>query len=302
MLRSKRALGRASGELTPNPLGALCARTEVPMAAAARQPGSYAGKHFATVLVSSLLLHGVLLLGLHGQAHAVLPRPQPVRVTVLAAQAQVAEPRPEPVQPSAEPTAPTPAAPTASTRKARQQPKEAPQREAPTAVARPSEAQPASEPLDFTGVTLTSPGAGSWASVTGNGAASSGPLAAPPRGLRAGAGRGLAGTGELEGAARVVGLASLSRPPRAPSLDGALRDNYPRSARDQGLPGRALIRVRILADGRVAHSQVLSASAAEFGRACQRTLAGSRWSAPLDAQGQPVGTDVSYSCQFEVSR
>jgi TonB family protein len=85
-------------------------------------------------------------------------------------------------------------------------------------------------------------------------------------------------------------------------LDDALRANYPALARAQGLPGHAVVRARILADGRVSDTRVLLASAPEFGRACQRTVTGSRWSAPLDKSGQPVTTEVSYQCQFEVSQ
>jgi TonB family protein len=156
--------------------------------------------------------------------------------------------------------------------------------------------------VDFTGVTLTGTGGG-FATVTGNGQASSGPLGAPPRGTHTGSGQGNAqpSDGEAEHGPKVVGLASLSRPPRAPSLDQELLQNYPKKARDQGQPGRAVVRARILPDGRVDRLTVLLASAPEFGTACQRTLHGSRWSAPLDESGRPVATDVSYTCQFEVS-
>ena len=55
-------------------------------------------------------------------------------------------------------------------------------------------------------------------------------------------------------------------------------------------------------DGRVGQTRVLSATLPEFGYACQRTVAGSRFGAPLDKKGQPVATDVSYTCEFEVTR
>ncbi|HEX6243725.1 MAG TPA: TonB family protein, partial [Polyangiales bacterium] len=77
---------------------------------------------------------------------------------------------------------------------------------------------------------------------------------------------------------------------------------YPRRAQEAGHAGQAVVRARILSDGRVERTLVLTASAPEFGRACQATLEGSRWSAPLDAKGSPVATDISYTCRFEVNR
>ena len=45
---------------------------------------------------------------------------------------------------------------------------------------------------------------------------------------------------------------------------------------------------------------VVSQSAAGFGDACRATLRESKWSAPLDNDGQPVATFISYTCRFEV--
>jgi TonB family protein len=278
--------------------------TELPMppVPALRVVETSTRSHFATVLACSLVLHGLLYFGLHGSERAPLPRrAEPVRVTVQAAPLK----RVEPVE-----TAPTPAEPAL--------PREAPvvarakrkeqTRQPEPVVSKPLETAPApaSEPVDFTGVTLTSTSGGAgWASVTGNGQAGTGPLSAPPRGTRAGSGHGSTSAQGLGGEGSgppVVSLASLSRPPRAPRLDDALLHNYPKPAREQGQPGHAVVRARIMPDGRVDKMQVLVASAPEFGRACQRTLSGSRWSAPLDERGKPVATDVSYTCQFEVTR
>jgi hypothetical protein len=38
-----------------------------------------------------------------------------------------------------------------------------------------------------------------------------------------------------------------------------------------------------------------------FGAACQKMLRQRRWQAPLDRRGQPVATEVRYSCEFEVA-
>ncbi len=153
-------------------------------------------------------------------------------------------------------------------------------------------------PVDFSGVTLSNEGA-SWSSPTGNGAPMTAPItagepAASPGPVR----RAPSGTS----AERVVAVGDLSRPPKAPDLDGALAANYPSEARRAGTTGKAVVRARILADGRVGTIRVVSESAPGFGAACKRTLAGSRWQAPLDARSEPVITDVSYACTFAVAR
>jgi TonB family protein len=251
---------------------------------------------FCTLLVASLMAHGGLLYGLHQSAHAAVPQPLPkARVTLKMAAIK------PPAPPLAAESEGLPAAPIA-TRHAKERKAEK-HADAPKKTSRPVEAAAETAAADFTGLTLTNPNGG-FASVTGNGEPMQGPLGAPARGTRTGTGTGSgwgAGSAESERGA-VIGLASLSRLPKAPALDDALRANYPAQARAQGTPGHALVRARILADGRVGDTRVLLASAPEFGRACQRTLSGSRWSAPLDKGGQPVSTEVSYQCQFEVSQ
>ena len=97
-------------------------------------------------------------------------------------------------------------------------------------------------------------------------------------------------------------MGNLSRPPKAPDLDGALAANYPSEARRAGTTGTAVARVRIFADGSVGAIRIVSATTPEFGTACKRTLTGSHWQAPLDARSEPVITDVSYTCTFAVAR
>jgi len=254
---------------------------------------------FSAVVILSLSLHAALLSGVIGHAHAaVKPRP-PMRVSIKMAPMVQKPVEPEPATPAKEYA---PAVRSAQRRKAADKVADA---AAPAPVSRPIEpsAEPP-EPVDFTGLTLTSPdGAASWASVTGNGQAMEGALSAPPRGLQGGSGKGGDAQGEGAGNALVVvGASSLSRAPTAPRLDEELVRNYPRSLREQGTPGRAVLRIRIMPDGRVGQTRVLSATLPEFGHACQRTVAGSRFGAPLDKRGQPVATDVSYTCEFEVTR
>ena len=97
-------------------------------------------------------------------------------------------------------------------------------------------------------------------------------------------------------------LSDLSRKPRAPSLDAALRRNYPPELRRRGTEGQAEVRVVIDRFGRVGEIAVVSESAAGFAEACRKTLAGSRWSEPLDRDGQPVSTRLTYRCRFQIER
>ncbi len=100
----------------------------------------------------------------------------------------------------------------------------------------------------------------------------------------------------------VVAVADLARRPSPPSLDGLLYANYPLEARHRGEAGKAVVIARIEADGVVRSARVASATAPEFGVACQRTVVGSRWDPPRDRGGRSVATEVSYTCRFEVQR
>jgi len=158
---------------------------------------------------------------------------------------------------------------------------------------------PAAEPApaDFSGLTLTNDGAGAaWATATGNGQSLKGPLG------RAGArrpGRGGPAGDSGDGPA-IVGLGDLSRLPEAPDLREKLARAYPAEARLRGLEGKAVVRARIMPDGRVRELALLSESAAGFGAACEETLRGSGWSPPLDRQGAQVSTFINYTCRFNV--
>jgi len=102
-------------------------------------------------------------------------------------------------------------------------------------------------------------------------------------------------------APRVVEAASLARRPRAPSgLDLALERNYPLEARRSGISGTAVLRVKILPSGSVGDIRVVSESHGGFGQACERTVRGSSWEPPIDKDGTPVATEITYTCRFEV--
>ena len=115
-----------------------------------------------------------------------------------------------------------------------------------------------------------------------------------PRPEPLGAGRGTAPT--------LAKLSDLSRKPRAPALDEALRKNYPAELRRRGTEGQAEVRVVIDPRGHVGEIATVSESAAGFADACKRTLLGSRWSEPLDRDGQPVSTRLTYRCRFQIER
>jgi TonB family protein len=169
----------------------------------------------------------------------------------------------------------------------------------PRAAAQPQVAPPVAEtPVDFSGTTMTNDGAG-WASATGNGAAMNGPVGRP--GARV-TGRHVEGIAPppRPTATPVVAVADLSRLPEAPRLEEALERNYPSEARQSGQAGKAVVRARITPEGNVRDLLVVSESATGFGRACRDTLAGSRWTAPLDREGQAVATVINYTCRFEV--
>jgi protein TonB len=164
--------------------------------------------------------------------------------------------------------------------------------------------QPASEaPVDLTGVTLTG-GDSTWSSAVGSGGALTGP--APRVGSLTGRDRNgsTAGVVGAKGNKPVlVAEASLSRPPVPPDgMNGLLEQNFPPRARAQGVSGSALLRVTILADGRVGDMRVMRETGDYgFGSACQKMLRLRRWQPPLDRRGQPVATEVRYSCEFEVA-
>jgi len=218
---------------------------------------------------------------------------------------EIVEPEPPPAapepEPEPEPEPPKPAAPEPA------RPKLAPKLAAAPKAAAPeptNEPPPAAEaPVDLTGVTLTGDSA-SWSSVVGTGAPMTGP--APRIGRvtgndRAGASDGVVGgkgTGPV-----IVPEGSLSRSPGQPEGMGAmLEQHYPPRAKAQGISGSALVRVRILADGRVSDIKLVRETGDHgFGAACMKVLRLKRWQPPLDKRGQPVATEIKFSCDFEVS-
>jgi hypothetical protein len=131
----------------------------------------------------------------------------------------------------------------------------------------------------------------------GNGASMHGPIGT--LGVTA-TGRAQTGPPPAERPDPVVALGSLSRAPAPPDLAGMLERHYPEGARRQGLSGQAILKARIMPDGRPRDLVLLSQSTGGFGDACRATLRDSIWTAPLDREGRAVATLVTYTCRFEV--
>ncbi len=198
---------------------------------------------------------------------------------------EVTEPPPPPppreVAPDPAPALPQ-AAPLASPRA------HAPSRAAATPL--PEAAPTTSDaPLDFTGTALTNDGPGMAVPIGGGGgrAAPAPPPAVAPRVVAA-------------PAPVLVPVAALGRRPRAPGLDAELERQYPVEARRAGIAGSAVLRVRILPDGRIGRVEVVTESWTGFGAACDRTVRAARWEPPLDHDGTAVTTEITYTCRFEV--
>jgi TonB family protein len=247
--------------------------------------GGAGWRGLALLVLISVTAHAALFggLGRTGQHGDAKPRKRPpTEVTVTV--------KPAPAPPEAKP------APKAvAHRVAVRAPAAPPPREAPPAP--PPEAE---TPADFSGTTLTNDGPGpGWASAVGNGAAMHGPIGRPGAKVTNGTQDGASAPSPVN-AAPVVALASLSRPPAPPDLNDALERHYPETARKQGTPGQAVLKARITALGQVRDMVVVSQSAPGFGDACRATLRESKWRPPLDKDGQPVATFVSYTCRFEV--
>jgi len=193
-------------------------------------------------------------------------------------------------QPAAE--APPPSKPTAQ-KKAAPAPNEA--------VPTSAETNPppeAAEPL--AGETLVNPNASAgFATVTGDGSGFRGvlgPIAAVPPARPAPAVVAV----RVNAPPAVVAVKDLAERPVPPSLDAALRRNYPTSLKHKGMGGTARVRARIDADGVLRRATVLDESKPGFGDACRRTVTGSRWTPPRDQQGRRVATEIRYTCRFVV--
>jgi periplasmic protein TonB len=243
-------------------------------------------------LFASSLAHGALAWQL---AHAPRRLPPPARRDTfdlrLVSLPPVPQPAPEPPVAAPKPPPPLPAP----------KPKPRPNPEVPAAPPpAPVVPEPRSAAETFTAppaLIAEGPGPGAAGIVQLDGAA----IGALAGGITT---AGLPGppTPPAPRSAPLAKLSDLSRKPRAPSLDAALRENYPAELRRRGTEGQAEVRVVIDPRGRVGEIAVVSETAHGFAEACRRTLLGSRWSEPLDREGQPVSTRLTYRCRFQIER
>jgi TonB family protein len=166
-----------------------------------------------------------------------------------------------------------------------------------------SQPEPAQEaPIDFPGLTLTSEdGVASWSTVVGNGESFKGPVVAPRKKIeRVEAASGL-GTGNGAGNTPRAIVKDLSRPPMQPeNMDQTLVKNYPLIAKKQGIEGSAVMRVRVTSSGQIGQVTTIKETYEGFGTACEKTVKSGRWQPKLDKRGNPVESDITYTCRFEV--
>ncbi len=229
-------------------------------------------------------------------AFRVEPAAKPLRPVEVSVIAEVSEPVPVPEKaPEPEAAPPPPPAPKPVVR-APKAPKE-------PAPADPKPAPAAAEETiaDFSGTTLT--GQGGWATAVGSGAPMNGPIGSPTGEVTGRNREGVAG-GVVGGTGlRVVPEGDLSRRPKPPDsdvLNAALVRSYPKSARQQGIEGVARIRIRVLPSGKLQPLASLSETYPGFADACKTSLREVSFQPALDRGGQPVATDISYTCRFTV--
>lgn len=252
----------------------------------------------------SVAVHAVTFVALGSvQPPDILKRDDTVELTVIEdfpeVKAPEPEPEPEPVAPEPEPE-PEPVKPVVQPKVAAAAPKEP--------VAPPPENAPPPPPAeetiaDFSGTTLVGEGEGGWVSAVGSGAPMDKPIGKAGAVVTGRNREGVAGGVPGGTGVKVVPLADLSRKPQAPSqdaLNAALERSYPKAARQQGIEGVARIKIRVMANGKLQTLATVSETYPGFGDACRTSLSDLRFEPALDKQGQPVTTEVPYTCEFRV--
>ena len=179
---------------------------------------------------------------------------------------------------------------------------------APKAPPKAPEEPPAAAPetpVAFDNIVLTneSDEPSSWAMDPGSGESSDKPIGRPDAVVTGRSRDGIVG-GIIGGTGLgvVVDLGDLSKQPIPPSLKRKLEKLYPKKARQEGIEGEAVIRLHIAADGLPAKILIISEDPLgyELGRACMKALQGEQWQPPIDKNGKPVTTRVTYRCGFEI--
>ena len=216
-------------------------------------------------------------------------------VTVAIVDEQIVPDEPEGPSESVEPE-PVRPPPTPKTFQAPKEPPRAPKE--------PPAAAPET-PVAFDNLVLTNEGnePSSWATAPGSGESREGPIGRPDAVAtgrnRVGIAGGIVGG---TGLGVVVDVGDLSRQPIPPSLKQKLEKLYPKKARQEGVEGEAVIRLQIGPDGLPSQIRISSEnpSGYELGSACVKALQGARWQPPINKDGKPVTTRVTYRCGFEI--
>jgi periplasmic protein TonB len=248
--------------------------------------------------LSSFIAHAALGLSLYGVPAPARPRPPAERfeVRLLVVPSPAPPPRiepPRPIEPPPRIELPRPIEKPPAPRQAAAPVSASAPEAAPPAQAAPEPAPPAAPEGDappFAVLAASGVPFGSHSVTAGS-----------PRETRAGDFAGPSAAVPTRAPA-LAKLSDLSRKPRAPSLDASLRQNYPLELRRRGVEGQAEVRVIVSPLGRVEHVSVASESAPGFGQACKTTLLASRWTEPLDRNGNPIGTRLTYRCRFQMER
>ncbi len=212
------------------------------------------------------------------------------------------EPEPEPEEPIEqevpEPEEPEPVKPPPKpkTFKAPKEPPKAPEE--------PPAAAPET-PVTFDNIVLTNEGdePSSWAMDPGSGESRDGPIGKPDAVVTGRSRDGVVG-GIIGGTGIgvVVDVGDLSRRPIPPSLKQKLERLYPKKAKQEGVEGQAVVRLQIGPDGSPSKLRLLSEDPVDykFGQVCKQALQSSTWKPPLDQDGKPVSTRVTFTCGFEI--
>ncbi|MGB5220599.1 MAG: energy transducer TonB [Polyangiales bacterium] len=160
-------------------------------------------------------------------------------------------------------------------------------------------------PVAFDNIVLTNEGdePASWAVDPGSGESREGPIGRPDAVVTGRSREGVVG-GVIGGTGIgvVVDVGDLSRQPIPPALKAKLEKLYPKKARQEGVEGTADARLYIGPDGLPAKIRILSEDPPgyEFGEACKKALKGEVWKPPIDKEGKPVTTRVTFRCGFEI--
>jgi len=160
-------------------------------------------------------------------------------------------------------------------------------------------------PVSFDNVVLTNDGdaPSDWAVDPGSGESREGPIGRPDAVVTGRSRDGIVG-GIVGGTGIgvVVDVGDLSSAPIPPTLKAKLEKLYPKKARQEGVEGNVDARLYIGPNGLPAKIRVLSEDPPgyDFGAACKRALQGEKWKPPIDKDGKPVTTRVTFRCGFQI--